>query len=206
MSLKDDIFNALSRESLSVSDLCQRFDVTRNAVVVQINQLVSAGLVAPSSARREGKVGKPATIFTAVAGHEDRGSHAYRHLSVMLVRALERSLGKKERKAFYRSMGRDEAKALPQAANETEEERVARAKAFADEMGGATEIEVMEDAYVLRSFTCPIGSVVRVDTCGCLLMASVFETLTELPTKVRCLRGERLVCQFEMRRGKKNVA
>ncbi len=206
MALKDEIFTALSREPLSIAELCQRFGVTRNAIVVQINQLTSAGLVEASDVPREGKVGKPAARYRALPGNEDRSSGAYRHLSLMLVKAIQRSMSEKEREEFYRAMGRAEAKAADSMAGLSERARVERVCAFVNQLGAAAEIEVREKSYVLKSFTCPIGSVVRIDDCGCLMMASLFEALSGLPTEVRCKRQERLVCQFKMKRKDRKAA
>jgi len=202
MPLKDEIFRALSRESLSIAELCKQFGVTRNAVVVQINQLLSAGLVAPSVAPRQGKVGKPATLYSAVAGNEDRRSTAYRTLSTMFASALGRRFNEQERAAFYRSMGEVEGQAMRLPNGASDEQRLAHAKEIADAMGANAEIHSRDDHVVLSSFTCPIASVVRAEPCGCDFMAALFENLTDMPTTSKCARKDRLVCRFELKREK----
>lgn len=200
MSLKDELFQALSREAQTVSQLTKRFDVTRNAVVVHLRQLESAGLVTRSSAPRAGKVGKPAAVYVAKAGTEDRNSLAYRALAVMLARSVRDWLDDGDRDRFYRQMGRREGAAEEVSRLDGLEARLKAVQAFADGLGAATSLEWTETRVILRSYTCPIGSVVRVEPCACKALAAMFEEMTGHPTTETCRRGAKLVCQFEFER------
>ena len=198
MSLKDDLFNELNREAQTIAQLTTRFGVTRNSVVVHLKELESSGLVTRVALNREGRVGKPATLYAATAGNEDRNSLAYRSFSEMLVRALGKQFSSQQRQKFYERMGRAEGKAIDFSDHKSLKDRLAATQSFADEMGAATSLEHCDSKYILRSFTCPIAALVRIEPCACVALAALFEQLTGRPTREACLRGEKLVCQFEI--------
>ncbi|MEM7226680.1 MAG: helix-turn-helix domain-containing protein [Pseudomonadota bacterium] len=198
MPLKDEIFEVLSKQGQTVAQLAERFGVTRNSIVVQLGRLESAGLVTRSTLHREGQVGKPAILYEAAAGHEDRNSSAYRAWSEMQARALGSFLRPDRRRKLYRQMGEAEGRAIDFSGLKSLEERLAATQAFADDLGAATSLEEGADSYMLRSFTCPIAAVVRIEPCACASLAALFEQLTGRPTRDRCLRGDKLVCQFEI--------
>ena len=197
MSLKDDIFQLLSREPQTVSQLTERFGVTRNAVVVHLNQLESAGLVSRKSPTRAGRVGKPAAVYVASDGTEDQNSLAYRALAVMLAGSVRERLDDSERDGFYRQMGRSAGERQAVSKDGSLEERLEAVQALADSLGAATSLERGETAVILRSYTCPIASVVRVEPCACKALAAMFEEMTGVPTTEACKRNGKLICQFE---------
>ena len=198
MSLRDDIFNELSRRPRTIAELTDLFGVTRNSVVVQLKQLESAGLVAREASRRGGQVGKPATVYAATSGHEDRSSTAYRAFSEMLVRALGEQLNPAQREKFFHKMGSREGQAMAAPGEGSLRERLAEMQAFADRMGAATTLEETDAHYVLRSFTCPIAALVRIEPCACTTLAALFQEMTGRPTKEACRREGKLICQFEI--------
>lgn len=198
VSLKDQIFEALSRQKMSIADLTSMFMVTRNTVVVHLRQLEASGLVSRMPAERRGTVGKPTTLYAAAGGNEDRNSSAYPPFAEMQARGLASILTEEQRVEFYKQIGEAKAKAVGLSDDLKFSERLTRAQKFADDLGAALSVEETEDHFVLSSFTCPIASVVRAEPCACHALAQIFEVLTGRPTKQCCRKDDKLVCRFEI--------
>lgn len=78
MTTKNEILRLLQREPLTVVQLCEQLDVTRNAINVQLRQLEAEGAVRRSTVRQRGALGKPPVAYEAAPGSEDIESSAYR--------------------------------------------------------------------------------------------------------------------------------
>lgn len=198
LPLKDQIFDLLNRSNMSIAQLTEHFGVTRNAVAVHLRNLEASGLIRRLPAERAGKVGKPTVLYAAALGTEDQNSRAYRAFAEMQTKGLTAVLNDKERRAFYKKMGKQESSNLEIRDDLRFSERLLIAQRYADNMGAATTIEETDDAFVLQSFTCPIGSIVRIEPCACHTLAEVFAKITGHPTKQACQHGEKLICRFKI--------
>lgn len=196
--LREQIFDLLNRTTMSIAQLTKHFGVTRNAVVVHLQNLEASGLIRRLSAERAGKVGKPTTLYTAEPGNEDQNSRAYHSFAEMQAKGLSSILNDKERRAFYKKIGKQGSDSLVVRDDLDFAERLQLAQGYADDLGAATTIEETDDAFVLQSYTCPIASIVRIEPCACHTLAEIFTKLTGHRTKQACQHGEKLICRFEI--------
>ncbi|MGB3122302.1 MAG: ArsR family transcriptional regulator [Pseudomonas sp.] len=196
MSTKSDLLHLLQREPLTVVQLCEHLAVTRNAVIVQLKQLESEGLVRRSKIRPPNTVGKPPVVFEAAPGSEDVTSTAYQVLLTQLLATLKDRYDVDELGDVLEQTGRQLAQRAGLANPTTFDSGLRAAMAAADALGASTEAVQQDGGVMVRNFTCPVGSVVREEQCVCRAMAAFFSEATGMPASEQCLREDRLICQY----------
>lgn len=195
MSTKDEILSLLRRDALTVTELAERLDVTRNAVIVPLRQLEADGLV-QGTERRAKRVGKPAVEYAAVAGREDVASRAYPPFAELLLQSLPAHLSRERIPDLMQQVGRKMASHLEGTAQADFALRLKAATDFADSVGAETVVEVTDGGAVVRSFSCPLGRAVRQEPCVCSVMGAFFSEVTGAEVDEQCERGEKLFCKF----------
>lgn len=195
MSTKDEILSLLRRDALTVTELTERLDVTRNAVIVPLRQLEADGLV-QGTERRAKRVGKPAVEYTAVAGREDVASQAYPPFAELLLQSLPAHLSRTQIEDLMQQVGQRMAGHLEGRAQTGFTERLKAATDFADSVGAETVVEATASGAIVRSFSCPLGRAVRQESCVCAVIAAFFAEVTGAQVEEQCERGEKLFCKF----------
>ena len=198
MTRKDEIFEVLNHEALTVAELIERFGLTRGAIALHLKELEAAGLIERSRVQPTGNVGKPPTVFRASAGFEDRKSLAYPVVAPTLVEAMAQRIDEKSRMALYHELGEKLASHVDAKELKTLRERVSAATQVADSLGAATHTEEVDDAIIVRSYTCPIASMVRNDGLCCEIIQEYFANATGNKCVQECHLGERVVCQYRI--------
>ena len=196
MTTKNEILSRLQREPLTVLQLCERLEVTRNAVNVQIKQLEAEGLVRRSKLRQHGALGKPAVLYEAAPGSEDVGSGAYRTLLLSLLKVLAERREPQSLEDTLDQAGRQLARDAGLARPANFESGLQAAMAAADALGASTEAVVHSGGVMVRNYSCPLGSAVRGEACVCRALAAFFSEATGRPVAEQCLRDGRLICQY----------
>jgi len=196
VTTKNDILSLLQREPLTVVQLCERLDVTRNAINVQIKQLEAEGLVQRSKVRQRGALGKPATVYEASAGSEDTSSSAYRSFLLGLLGVMQEQLGEPLLGDLLERTGRRLAREYGLSDPTDFASGLRSAMAAADSLGASTEAQVQTDGVMVRNYSCPLGSAVRDQPCVCRALAAFFSEATGRPAAEQCLRDGRLICQY----------
>lgn len=196
MSTKNDMLDLLRREALSVAEMCDRLNVTRNAINVQLRQLEAEGSVRRAKARPRGGLGKPAAVYEAAPGSEDLSSGAYQVFLSGLVEVLAKRLDEKALHEVMDATGRQLAREAGLSKPADFETGLKAAMAAADALGASTDATAQSDGMLVRNYSCPLGSAVREASCMCRAMASFFSEATGRPATEQCLRGDRLICQY----------
>ncbi|MGV8921511.1 MAG: helix-turn-helix transcriptional regulator [Pseudomonas sp.] len=196
MTTKNEILSLLQREPLTVVQLCERLDVTRNAINVQIKQLEAEGFVRRSKLRQRGAVGKPATIYEAAPGSEDNASSAYQTFLLGLLWVMQEQLGEEVLSDMLERTGRKLARDSGLAEPADFDTGLNSAMAAADALGASTEAVVQLGGVMVRNYSCPLGTAVRDQPCVCRAMASFFSEATGRPASEHCSRDGRLICQY----------
>jgi len=201
MTTKKQILVALRREHLSVADLCKRLGVTRNAVNVQIRQLQAEGLVRAVPIRRQGRLGKPTTVYEAAPLSEDISSSAYQPFLASLVEAVAGRLGPEVLADMLEGAGRQMARRAGLSNPESFDAGLRAAMTAADALGATTEAVWIQGNVMVRNYSCPVGTLARSEPCVCRAFAAFFAEATGCPVSEHCLRDERLICQYLIERG-----
>ncbi len=196
MTTKNNILTTLRRESLSVAELCERLGVTRNAINVQLKQLVAEGLIRTVRVKHRGQLGKPALIYEAAPHSEDVASTAYQPLLANLINVVSSRLQGDELNEVLEQTGRQMARQAGLSNPTDFESGLQAAMAAADSLGAMTEAVPQEDGVMVRNYSCPIGAAVRSEQCACRVIAAFFSEATGRPVTEHCIRDERLTCQY----------
>ncbi|MEX3772534.1 helix-turn-helix transcriptional regulator [Pseudomonas sp. MYb118] len=196
MTTKNDILRLLQREPLTVVQLCEHLDVTRNAINVQLRQLEAQGLVRRATLRQRGMLGKPPVVYEAAPGSEDIESSAYRLFLRGLLKVMQTRMDERQISELLDETGRHLAREAGIATPEDFQSGLQSAMAAANALGANTEAHAQDEGIMVRNYTCPLGGAVHDEPCVCRAMASFFSEATGQPAADQCLRGERLVCQY----------
>jgi predicted ArsR family transcriptional regulator len=79
------------------------------------------------------------------------------------------------------------------------EERVRKASALLDALGGVTEVEADGDgAIAIRGFSCPLGAAVQGHPEVCTAVEAMLSDVIGVPVHECCERGDRPKCCFQM--------
>lgn len=196
-STRQQILDLISRRTQTVAELVEQLDVTRNAIVVQLQQLEVDGLVRRGKQQRTGGAGKPGYEYEIVPGTEDMLSQAYRPLLEQLVAVLGRRLPQRIVAEILEEAGTELARGAGFSEREDPRARLNRAVAIVNSLGACAE--VVEDGsgtVVVENRRCPFASAVRRDACVCVAAAAFFRAATGLPFEQNCERGETLTCRY----------
>lgn len=198
MTRKDEIFEILNHEALTVLELVERFGLTRGAIALHLKELEAAGLIKRSLRQHSGNAGKPPSEYRACAGFEDRKSLAYPIIAPTMIEAIGQSLDEDARTMLYSEIGKKLASHVDVTNLNSLGERVKAATDVADSLGAATHTDDAEDCIIVRSYTCPIASMVRQDGACCVIIQEYFAYATGHTCVQECHLGDRVVCQYRI--------
>jgi predicted ArsR family transcriptional regulator len=193
------IVGHLRRATLTVDQIATALGLTQNAVRSHLTSLERDGLVEQRVAKRGG-VGKPAFEYRIAAGAEPLFSQAYLPILVQLLEVLRERLTPAELERVMQDVGA--RMAADKAPTPCElEERVKRASALLDALGGITEVETRDDgSLAIRGFSCPLGAAVQGHPEVCTAVETMLSDVIGAPVRECCERNGRPRCCFEVRK------
>jgi len=196
METRDQILQAVRRDPLTVADICSRLKITRTAVNAHLKQLLASGLIQGVETRRSAGAGKPAVVYRAAEGSEDACSRAYRPFLLSLLSVLRERFGEQAMGELLEETGRRLARSAGFGKPGDVAADLRAAMTSADSLGASTELSSKEGGLLVRNYSCPLGAAVRVDESICRALTAFFSEATGKPAQTRCLREERLLCQY----------
>lgn len=196
------ILALLRRGAKTVEELARAVGITDNAVRLHLASLERDGLVRSLGVRREGSVGKPATIYGVPPEADAVFSRAYEPVLSTLLVTLTGRLGERELAELLRDVGRQLASTTASEATSLEQ-RVRAAGAVLDSLGGDTVVEQAPDAasddhdsWILRGFACPLSRSVAECPPLCLAVEELVAGITGAKVEECCDRSESPRCSF----------
>ena len=193
------VLNLLRRGEMTTDELATALGLTDNAVRAHLTTLERDGLVQARGERREGRIGKPATVYTVSPEVETLFSKAYIPLLTALLSGLGDRLPSKELGELLEDVGRRLATGLPQPSGELSQ-RVAAASTFLNDLGGLSSVEEVDQGkrYVIQSRGCPLGLAVSERPEVCEAIVTLLSKLTGAEVRSCCQRSGRPSCCFEV--------
>jgi predicted ArsR family transcriptional regulator len=178
----------LRRGRRSVEDLAAPLGLTDNAVRAQLTALERDGLVRAAGVRRQGAVGKPATMYEVASGADALLSSAYAPALAALVAELGVRLSPAELDAVLRGAGRRLAP-VTTSRTATFGERVRSAAALLIELGGDADLIESPEGYAIRAYGCPLAR--AVDACPetCHVVEQLLSDVVGTPAREQCDRS-----------------
>jgi predicted ArsR family transcriptional regulator len=196
-STKNLILALLRHRAMTVQEMTARLGVTRNAVIVALQDIEAKGLIRRGGAERTGRAGKPAFHYEIVAESFERISPAYEAISPHLLKAGVQD-GDADAKHFLASVGRSMHAELTSHLKVTGRAGLDNTLNFLSSKGA--EIEIVPDAEdrIVVSHSCPIGVLVRTDRRICSAIATLLSEATGIEVRDECIYEEKLTCRFRL--------
>jgi predicted ArsR family transcriptional regulator len=202
-TVRGRIIALLRRGERSVEELASELAVTDNAIRAQLQTLERHGVVHQARIRREGAVGKPATMYAIAPQAEPLFSSAYAPMLKALLASLEERLDSREVDAIFRDAGRRLAEQLSvndSSAAKQLEARVRSAAAVLSSLGAEIDVERAPGGYLLRGHACPLSAAVRSQPNVCHAVEELVAGVTGATVVECCDRDGHAKCRFEVRR------
>lgn len=202
-SSRAQILALLRRGEKAVDELAAAIGVSDNAVRLHLTTLERDGLVRAARLRREGQVGKPATVYAITRDGDAAFSKAYEPLLTSLLVTLAGRLDTRELADILRDVGRQLASTAPgsnavddRGGASSLEARVHEAVGVLQSIGGDAEVDRTNNGFLIRAFSCPLSR--SVDACPplCGAIEELVAGITGAKVKEQCDRGDRPRCAF----------
>jgi predicted ArsR family transcriptional regulator len=177
----------------SVEELAAELGVTDNAVRAHLVTLEREGIVRSTGVRRDGGVGKPATLYAIAPEAEELFSRAYSPLLTALLAELRHQLTPQALRRLLGNVGRRMA---PPAAEGGLGARVRTAAALLTDLGGTVEVERESGGYRIKGRGCPLSKAVAVCPETCRAVEQLLAEVTGAHASESCERSGPPNCSF----------
>ena len=193
---RGQVIALLRRGVRTVEELAQEIGITDNAVRLHLSALERDGVARAIGVRREGNVGKPATLYGIAPEAESWFSKAYEPVLTTLLVTLNGRLGTRDLSDVLRDVGR-QLGASSVSPDASLEQRVHAAAGVLNSLGADTEVESEGGgAYVVRGFACPLGRSVAQCAPLCGAVEELVAGITKAKVQERCDRAGTPRCSF----------
>jgi predicted ArsR family transcriptional regulator len=195
------IIALLRRGERTVDELAAELGVTDNAVRAHVDLLEREGIVTQTRVRREGAVGKPATLYAIAPEADGTLSAAYAPVLTALVSALRERMSRRELDALYRDAGRRLAASKGESEARGFETRVRAAATLLAGLGAELDVAKADGGFTLQGHACPLSDAVRADPSVCQSIRELVAQVTGESVRECCDRdGASPKCRLEIRR------
>lgn len=202
-STRGRIVGLLRQGPRTVDELARSLELTDNAVRLQLSSLERDGLVRNVGVRREGTVGKPASLYEISPEAEPIFSRAYLPLLSTLLQALGERLDPRDLRGLMRDVGHRLAGEQP-APGDDVRGRVMLASGILNALGGVTSVEEDGEDLVIRGCGCPVGVAVAQRDEVCVALETMLTDVIGAPVREQCNRADRPQCSFHVRLAREN--
>jgi predicted ArsR family transcriptional regulator len=180
----------------SVDELAAELGLTDNAVRAQLTVLMREQIVEGAGVRREGGVGKPASMYAIAPGALPIFSRAY---SPLLAALLQELRAHEKPGAIRRLLARAGRRMAPRArAKGTLEARVRAGASLLNELGGSTDVSREANAFVIRGHGCPLSEAVVACPETCAAVEQMLAHVTGASVAESCDRDGPPNCLFRV--------
>jgi predicted ArsR family transcriptional regulator len=192
---RGQVLMTLRRGPRTVDELARALGLTRNAIRSHLSTLERDGLV-QRIGNRPG-VGRPASLYELTTAAEESFSQAYTPVLRQLLDVLREQLPPGGLDDLLREVGRRMAEEHGLAAGDLME-RLARALAMLDQLGGVATVEMHGGAVLIHSYSCPLVATVPAHPELCRMTEVLLGQVIGTPVRERCARSDPPRCCFEV--------
>jgi predicted ArsR family transcriptional regulator len=180
----------------SVDELAHALGLTDNAVRAHLAVLQREQIVQSVGVRREGSVGKPASIYAIAPGAQPLFSRAYSPLLAALLTELRAHATPSAMRKLLKRAGK---RMLPGGrATGALESRARAASNLLNELGGSTRVEREANAFIIRGNGCPLSEAVVACPEICGAVEQMLTDLTGARVTESCDRNGPPNCKFRV--------
>ena len=192
-STRGQIITLLRRLGRTVDELAQALDLTDNAVRAHLTTLERDGFVIQSGLRRGS--GKPSFVYELTPEAEYLFPKSYGQVLDELLEVLDERMTVEELEDMLRAVGRRMA-AKRNIPTGDLSERLEAAVEVLNELGGMAELEIGEETFCIRGYSCPLAAAVPGHPQVCHLAETLITELVGVPVKEQCDRNGTARCRF----------
>jgi predicted ArsR family transcriptional regulator len=197
-SSRERIIDLLRRSEHTVEELAEQLGVTDNAVRLQLSILERDGVVCVSGIRRDGNVGKPATLYGIAPAAQPSFSRAYVPFLSTLLATLGDRFSARQLRAIMRDVGRRLAGAQPPSRDQGLMARAEMASAVLNELGGVTTVHRRDGVAVIEGCGCPLSAAVAQREEVCVAVQTMLHDITGAEVQECCDRANGASCRFTL--------
>ncbi len=192
-STRGQIITLLRRSGRTVDDLAQALDLTDNAVRAHLTTLERDGFVIQRGLRRGS--GKPSFVYELTPEAEYLFPKSYGQVLDELLEVLDERMTVEELDNLLRAVGQRIAakRNIPTGDLSV---RLEAAVEVLNELGGMAELEIGEEAFCIRGYSCPLAAAVPGHPQVCHLAETLLTELVGVPVKEQCDRNGTVKCRF----------
>lgn len=184
----------LRRGQRSVEELAAALGLTDNAVRAQLAALERDGIIHASGVRREGAVGKPATLYDMVPGSSTLFSGAYAPLLAALLAELGERMPARDLEQVLRAAGR--RLTPPVAARATFGDRARACAALLADLGADADLVRTKEGYEIRAYGCALSAAVTACPATCGAVEQLLSEISGVTVQEHCDRTGQPRCRF----------
>lgn len=192
---RGQIVMLLRRAGRTVDELAQALDLTDNGVRSHLVTLERDGLVRQHGTRRGS--GKPAYTYELTSEADTLFPKAYDEILAQLLEVLTERLAPDLLDPVLDDVSRRLAVGRVAPPGDLRS-RVEWGAAVLRDLGGLPEVEEYQGAFLIRGYSCPIGSVVTRHPGACRLAELLLSRVIGATVQERCERGGPPRCCFEV--------
>lgn len=193
-STRGRIVALLRRGERSVEELAQALALTDNAVRAQLTTLERTGVVQVTGIRRDGTVGKPATLYGILPATAHLFSSAYAPVLAALLSELVERLPPRQLDSALRAAGRRLAPAMPATASFAERARAGAS--LLGQLGADADLVRTALGYEIRGHGCVLSEAVTACPATCKAIEALLSEVTGADVEERCDRVGSPNCRF----------
>jgi predicted ArsR family transcriptional regulator len=197
-STRGRVVALLRRADHDVEQLAQALDLTDNAVRAQLVALERDGIIRAVGIRRDGTVGKPATVYGIVPTATPLFSSAYAPFLAAVLAELGDRVSPRQRDAILRGAGRRLAPVI--SAGATFDDRVGAGAALLGTLGADADLLETADGYEIRGHGCVLSQAVEACPATCRALEALLSDVTGTLVRERCDRANQPNCRFVIAR------
>lgn len=193
---RNRVIALLRRGRHSVEELAASLGLTDNAVRAHLAALEREGVVRSVGVRRDGTVGKPATLYGIAPDTSAIFSRAYSPVLAALLAELAERMTPRQVEALLRRTARRLTKSFP--ARATFDERVRASAVFLAGLGADADVVRTNDGYEIRGHGCVLADAVVNCPATCTMLEQLLAESTGGTVKERCDRTDQPSCRFSI--------
>jgi predicted ArsR family transcriptional regulator len=195
-STRGRVVTFLRSGASTVEELAEKLELTDNAVRAHLITLERDGLVQQSGVRRGAR--KPHFTYSLTSEADKLFPKAYDALLNQLILVLKERLDDQNLEEVLREVGRGiAAGAVPEQQDDLAS-RVQTALKVLAAIGGAADVEQLEDKFIIHSSGCPLSAAVSVHPEVCQLAEALVSEIVKAPVRECCDRVGAPRCRFEI--------
>jgi predicted ArsR family transcriptional regulator len=198
-SSRERIVALLRRADRTVEELANELGVTDNAVRLQLSILERDGTVEVAGVRRDGSVGKPATVYGIARSAQQSFSRAYVPFLSTLLASLGDKLSPRQLRGIMRDVGKRLAGGSVPPRDQGVLARAELASRVLNELGGVTTVHRRDGGAVIEGRGCPLSAAVAQREEVCVAVQTMLHDITGADVRECCDRANGgAQCRFEL--------